>query len=180
MTPEVLLSLGSFLVALLALVFTTLLLWRQVRQMEHERNALAMLEAIERLTDRHAVETLLRLEGINDRYDSDEAVLERFRGSQDERDVWALASFMETIAVLTRRNVLDASLLVDSIGYMLRRNWVSVSPFVERLRRVYGNPDILNNFEWLAKYSAWWKDVPRRTGEKNYAPEQFADIVVAA
>lgn len=101
MNAELLLSSASVIVAVLALVFTTFLLSRQVRHMEHERNVLAMMQAIERLSDRAVVEAFGRLHGIDDRYPDDKAISERFAGSQDERYIYAVASFMETIAVLT-------------------------------------------------------------------------------
>ena len=50
MAPEQLSTLASVVVAFFALVFTSMLLARQARQMEHERNAVALLEAISRLT----------------------------------------------------------------------------------------------------------------------------------
>ena len=81
MTPELVSSAASVGVAVLALVFTTFMLARQVRQMEHERNALAILEAIERLTDPRVVETFERLHTVNERYPKDRDVLDRYRGS---------------------------------------------------------------------------------------------------
>ena len=78
--------------------------------------------------------------------------------------------------VVARRRVLDASLLVDAVGFMLRSRWNTVRPFVERLRRVRGNEYLFENFEWLAIYSSWWKDVPRPRGDRNYDPAQFAGV----
>ena len=174
MNAEILLSFASVIVAVLALIFTTILLSRQVRHMERERNALAMMQAIERLSDPAVVQAFERLRGVEERYPDDESFVERFGGSQDERDIYAVASFMETIAVLTRRGALDPSLIVDAYGYGIRRHWNAISVFVERFRRVEGNPDLFNNFEWLAKYSAWWKEIPRPANDPNYDPRQFA------
>lgn len=180
MSAEIVLSFASVIVAVLALIFTTLLLARQVRHMEHERNALAMMQAIERLSDPTVVEAFARLHGIEKRYPDDESISQRFAGSQDERDIYAVASFMETMAVLTRRGALDPSLIVDAYGFGIRRHWIALSPFVERFRRVENNPDIFNNFEWLAKYSAWWKEIPRPANERNYDPRQFESVVLAS
>ncbi len=51
MSAEQLLSGASVLIAAVALAASTVLLVRQNKQMEHERNAAAILEAINRLTD---------------------------------------------------------------------------------------------------------------------------------
>ncbi|HZT12435.1 MAG TPA: hypothetical protein VFA29_06520 [Candidatus Baltobacteraceae bacterium] len=176
MDAQLLSSAISTTVALLALVLTTFLLARQVRQMEHERNALAILEAIERLTDPRVVTIFERLRDVNQRYPSDADIAARYVGSQDDRDFQIVAQYVETIACLSRRRVLDASLLVDAVGLALRRRWDSIRTFVERRRRVENNEYILENFEWLAMYSAWWKDVPRPARDRNYAPGQFAGV----
>lgn len=176
MNQEFLSSIASVGVAILALVFTTLMLARQVRQMEHERNALAILEAIERLTDPRVVETFDRLRDVNDRYPTNEILLEKYRGSKDERDFLVVAQFVETVATLARRRVLDASLLVDATGLPLRRRWQTIREFVQRRRALENNDYILENFEWLAMYSAWWKDTPRPRFDRNYRPNQFAGV----
>lgn len=176
MSPETISSVVSIGVAVLALVFTTLLLARQVRQMEHERNALAILEAIERLTDPRVIETFDRLRGVNERYPADADILAKYPGSKDERDIMVVAQFIETIACLARRRVLDPSLLVDATGLMLRRRWDSIRAFIARRRLVEKNDYILENFEWLAMYSAWWKDTPRPRFDRNYHPAQFRTV----
>lgn len=179
MNGEVLLSSVSVIVAVLALVFTTLLLSRQLRQMEHERNAIAIMEAVERLTDPELVSALHRLRGVSARYPDDGRLLRDFSGSQDEHDLYTVASFLETIAVLTRRGVLDPSLIVDAYGIGIRMHWLSIRDFIERYRRALQNPDVFNNLEWLATYSAWWKDVPRPAHDRNYDPRQFEGVTVA-
>lgn len=176
MTPEALFSALSVVVALIALVATSVLLGRQARQMEHERNALAILESIERLTDERIVEIFARLHGINERYPTDDDILEHYHDSQDDRDLQAVVGFVETLACLARRGVLDASLLVDAVGLAIRRRWAMIQPFVERRRRLERNEFIFENFEWLAMYSSWWKDVPRPKGDRNYDPKQFAGV----
>ncbi len=174
MTPELVSSAASVGVAVLALVFTTFMLARQVRQMEHERNALAILEAIERLTDPRVVETFERLHTVNERYPKDRDVLDRYRGSVDERDFLVVMQFVETVACLARRRVLDPSLIVDAVGLVLRYRWNSIREFIDRRRKLENNEYILENFEWLAMYSAWWKDTPRPKRDPNYDPRQFA------
>jgi hypothetical protein len=145
--------------------------------MEHERNALAILEATERLSDPRVVATFERLHNVNDRYPKDEDIRQRYHGSADEHDFIVVAQFLETVGTLARRRVLDASLLVDAAGLDLRRRWSIVRPFIERRRRIEDNPFIFENFEWLAMYSAWWKDIPRPKRDRNYDPDQFAGIV---
>lgn len=176
MTPEALSSLASVGVAVLALLFTSLLLARQVRQMEHERNALAILAAIERLTDPRVVETFDRLRDISARYPTDTDLLTKFHGSKDERDFSVVAQFVETVACLARRRVLDPSLLVDATGLVLRQRWGSIREFVMRRRALENNDYILENFEWLAMYSSWWKDTPRPRFDRNYHAQQFASV----
>lgn len=176
MSAEQLWPAASVAVAVIALVFTSLLLARQVRQMEHERNALAILEAINRLTDPRIVEIFDRLATVDARYPQDEDICTRYRGSADERDFLAVAQYVETVACLARRRVLDASLLVDAVGLALRQRWESIRTFVMRRRRLENNDYILENFEWLAMYSAWWKDTPRPPRERNYDPQQFSSV----
>ena len=167
---------ASVVVSLIALGLSSVLLTRQNKQLEHERNALAILDAIGRLTDPAIVTAFANLEGIEDRYADDEAVRSGFEGSGDDRALVLVAQYVETVACLARRRVLDASLLVDAVGFMLRSRWNTVCPFVERLRRVNDNEYLFENFEWLATYSAWWKDTPRPRGDRNYDPAQFAGV----
>ena len=176
MSVELLSSLASIVVALAAMVFTTLLLSRQVRQMEHERNALAVLESIDRLTDPAVVEAFARLRGINERYAQDSDITERYHGSGDAADIAIVAQYVETVATLARRRVIDASLIVDAMGLPIRRWWASIRPFIMRRRAIEDNAYILENFEWLAMYSAWWKDTPRPPGDENYDPDQFRGV----
>jgi hypothetical protein len=170
------LSAASVIVAALAMLVTATLLIRQNKQLEHERNALAILEAINRLTDPVAIAAFESLEGIEKRYDSDEAVLMSFEDSPDDRALLLVAQYFETVACLARRRVLDATLLVDAVGLMLRTRWNTIRPFVGRLRRVRKNDYIFENFEWIAMFSVWWKDVPRPPGDRNYADDQFAGV----
>lgn len=163
-------------IAFLALVFTTVLLSRQARQMEHERNASAIIEAIERITDERVLLIFERLADINERYATDDDLRLKFKHSQDERDFIAVASFIETVACLARRRVIDPSLIVDAVGLILRKRWEEVREFTMRRRRVEQNDYIFENFEWLAMYSAWWKDVPRPRFDRNYSPGQFAGV----
>jgi hypothetical protein len=167
---------ASVIVSLLALGLSTALLTRQNKQLEHERNALAIIDAIGRLTDPAILTAFEELEEIGSRYPDDESVRRSFAGSPDDRALVLVAQYVETVACLARRRVLDASLLVDAVGFMLRSRWNTVRPFVDRLRRVRGNEYLFENFEWLATYSAWWKDVPRPRKDRNYDPGQFAGI----
>jgi hypothetical protein len=165
-----LLSLG---IAFVTVLFTTIMLARQVRQMEHERNALAIIQAIERLTSSTIVHVFTQLRGVEVRYPSDEAIRERFFGSADDEALAVVGQYVETIACLARRQVLDASLIVDAVGLMLRTRWATIRDFVYHLRAYRANPYMFENFEWLARYSAWWKDVPRPPGARNYQESQF-------
>lgn len=164
---------ASLVIAFVTVVFTTYMLSRQVRQMEHERNALAILEAIDRLTSTEVVNVFTQLRGVAERYPTDKDMADRFFGSDDERALTMVGQFVETIACLARREVLDVTLLCDAIGYMLRERWATIAPFVTHWRRYNNNEFLFENFEWLAKYSAWWKDVPR-PNSPNYNSNQFA------
>lgn len=176
MNADQILSGASVIVSVSALAFSSLLLTRQNKQLEHERNAVAILEAIGRLTDPSIVGAFAQLEGIAARYPDDETVRNDFEGSSDDQALVLVAQYVETIACLARRRVLDASLLVDAVGFMLRSRWATIRPFVERLRRVRDNAFLFENFEWLAMYSTWWKDTPRPAGDRNYDTGQFKNI----
>jgi hypothetical protein len=167
---------GSIVVSLIALGLSSVLLTRQNKQLEHERNALAILDAIARLTDPAIVAAFAQLEGIDQRYLDDEALRSNFEGSSDDQALVLVAQYVETVACLARRRVLDASLLVDAVGFMLRSRWNTILPFVLRWRRVRENEYLFENFEWLAMYSTWWKDTPRPPNDLNYDPQQFAGI----
>jgi hypothetical protein len=175
-TAEQVFAPASVVVSLLALGLSTVLLGRQNKQLENERNALAIIDAIGRLTDPVIVHAFAELEGIARRYPDDESIRASFEGSPDDHALVLVAQYVETVACLARRRVIDASLLVDAVGFMLRLRWNALLPFVTRLRRVRGNEYLFENFEWLALYSAWWKDEPRPPGDKNYDPKQFANI----
>ena len=164
---------GSLFIAFATVVFTTLMLSRQVRQMEHERNALAILQAIDRLSSAPIVHVFTRLRGVEVRYPDDEAIRQRYAGSEDEEDLAMVGQYVETIAALARREVLDASLIVDAVGLMLRTRWATIREFVYHLRRYNDNPYMFENFEWLARYSGWWKDTPRPARAPNYKEDQF-------
>jgi Domain of unknown function (DUF4760) len=176
MTAEQVLSGVSVLIAAIALGVTTVLLVRQNKQMEHERNAAAILEAINRLTDPAVIEAFNRLEGVENRYETDESILERFDDSDDDRALLLVAQYFETVACLARRGVLDASLIVDAVGHMLRARWDTIRPFIEHLRRVRSDRTIFESFEWIAMYSLLWKQIPRSTRDPNYNPRQFAGV----
>ncbi len=170
------LPLTSVTISFATVLVTALLLGRQIKQMEHERNALAILESIDRLADPDVVEVFEHLEGVNERYDTDGDILQRYPSSKDAKSLAVVGQYVETVACLARRGVLDPSLLVDAVGLMLRTRWATIRPFVLRLRRCYDNAYMFENFEWLAQYSAWWKDTPRPAKDPNYSPNQFATI----
>jgi hypothetical protein len=180
MSLELAVSVISATVAILALIFTTLLLARQVRQMEHERNAMAIMTAIERLSEPEIVAVFERLRDIDARYPTNADITERYPNSQDDQDFLIVGSYMETLACLARRDVLDPSLLVDAVGFSIRRRWKSVRAFILRRRKVENNEYILENFEWLSCYSEWWKDVPRPRSAKNYRADQFPGVTLPA
>jgi hypothetical protein len=176
MSEEQLLAVLSVLISALALGATTVLLVRQNKQMEHERNAAAILEAINRLTDPAVIDAFNRLEGVETRYETDEAILERFDDSEDDRALLLVAQYFETVAFLGRRGVLDATLIVDAVGHMLRARWDTIRSFIERLRGVRHDDTIFESFEWIAMYSLLWKKLPRPTRDPNYNPSQFAGV----
>ena len=174
MTFETVIPIVSLLVAFATIIVTAALMHRQAREMAHERNAIAILEAIDRLTSPELVAAFDELAGVNERYPTDGELSDRYPGSADARANWVVGQLMETIACLARREVLDASLIVDAVGYMIRSRWKTMEPFVMRRRRVENNEYIYENFEWLARYSDWWKDVPR-PNVPNYSPTQFKE-----
>ena len=168
---------ASLIIAFATVVFTTLMLSRQVRQMEHERNALAIIEAIDRLSSPHMVKTFEQLRGVAKRYSTDLAVRDHFPGSEDDQALTQVGQYVETIACLARRQVLDPTLIVDAVGLMLRTRWALIRDFVYHLRRYSDNDYMFENFEWLARFSAWWKDVPRPPRAQNYSVHQFEPTI---
>jgi hypothetical protein len=163
----------SVLIALATVLVTAILMARQAQAMEHERHALALLDAIDRISSREVVEIFGELEGLNERYTTDQDLATKYPGSPDERALLAIGQYVETVATLARRGVLNPSLIVDSVGFMIRKRWSAIEPFVKRQRRAFNNAYIFENFEWLARYSDWWKDVPRPLRDPNYWPDQF-------
>ena len=176
MSAEQVFAATSIAVSLLALGLSTLLLARQNQQLEQGRNALAIIDAIGRITDPVIVHAFAELEGISRRFPDDDSIRASFDGSPDDHALMLVAQYVETVACLARRRVIDASLLVDAVGFMLRSRWNAILPFVTHLRRVRDNQYLFENFEWLALYSTWWKDEPRPPGDKNYDPKQFANV----
>lgn len=169
----------SIIISFVAVIVTAILMLRQTREIAHERNALAILEAIDRLTSPELVQAFEDLEGVNERYPTDSDVRVKYPSSEDFRANYIVGQFMETIACLARREVLDASLIVDAVGYMIRNRWQALKPFIERRRRLENNEYIYENFEWLARYSEWWKDIPRPK-HPNYSPDQFEEYTKQA
>jgi hypothetical protein len=173
MSPfETIVPIVSLIVAFATVIVTAVLMHRQAREMAHERNALALLEAIDRLTSPELIAAFDELANVNERYTTDEDFVARYPDSPDSRANFVVGQMMETVACLARREVLDASLIVDAVGHMIRARWKALEPFIARRRRLESNEYIYENFEWLAKYSAWWKDVPR-PNHPNYSPTQF-------
>ena len=175
MSPlETVVPIVSTVIAFATVLFTTIMMARQTRQMEQERNALALLDAIDRLTSPAVLRTFDELRGVDERFPTDDDILQRYPGSPDQRAIAVVAQYFEAVACLARREVLDPSLVVDAAGIFIRRNWDQIRPFIMRRRRAENNDFILENFEWLAQYSAWWKDQPRPK-HPNYDPAQFGE-----
>ena len=173
---DVIISVVSVFIALLAVTLSSVLLSRQLQHMERERNALAILAAIDRLSDEKMVRVFAELKGVEDRYPTDEALAGNYPNSEDDAALTAVGQYVETVACLARREVIDASLIVDAVGLMLRTRWKIIRPFVEHLRRFYGNDYMFENFEWLARYSEWWKEVPRPPKDPNYDPNRLPEV----
>jgi hypothetical protein len=169
---ETIVPIVSIVIAFVTVVVTASLMARQAREMAHERNAVAILESIDRLTRPELVQAFEQLANANERYPTDNDFFANYPGSADDRANYVVGQLMETVACLARREVLDPSLLVDAVGYMIRHRWAELAPFVVRRRRLENNEWIYENFEWLAKYSTWWKDIPR-PNRPNYSPDQF-------
>jgi hypothetical protein len=165
----------STVIAFATVVFTTVWMARQTREIAHERNALALIEAIDGLSSPTVVQAFEDLRGVEKRYITDEDIRSRFVGSEDERSLFVVGQFIETVACLARREVLDVTLIVDAVGLLLRTRWETIRPFIERYRATEGNAYIYENFEWIARYSAWWKDVPRPR-HPNYDDNQFGVV----
>lgn len=168
-------SIVSVFIALVAVTLSSVLLGRQIQHMERERNALAILAAIDRLSDEKMVRVFAELHGVETRYPTDEALARDYPNSEDEASLTAVGQYVETVACLARREVIDPSLIVDAVGLMLRTRWKMLRPFVTHLRRFYSNEFMFENFEWLARYSEWWRDIPR-PARPNYDRNRLPEV----
>ena len=172
---DAIIPIASVFIALATVTLSSILLSRQIKHMEHERNALAILAAIDRLSDEKMVRVFADLQGVESRYPTDEALAREYPHSEDEARLAAVGQYVETVACLARRGVIDPSLIVDAVGLMLRTRWKIIRAFVTHLRRYYGNEYMFENFEWLARYSEWWKETPR-PAHRNYDPTRLPDV----
>ena len=172
---DAVISIVSVFIALLTVTLSSILLSRQIKHMERERNALAILDAIDRLSDEKMVRVFGQLQDVEKRYPSDAELARNYPNSEDEANLTAVGQYVETVATLARREVIDASLIVDAVGLMIRSRWKIIREFVHHLRRFYGNEYMFENFEWLARYSEWWKDTPRER-HPNYDPARWPDL----
>ena len=172
-SPESIATFASLGIALVTVLVTAILMARQVRAMEHERHALAILDAIDRLSSPHVTAAFDTLRGAEHRYPTAAVYREKFPGSEDERALLGVTQYVETVATLARRGVLSPSLIADAMGFMIRSRWAQLEPFNRNRREFQSNPYLFENFEWLARYSDWWKDVPRPPRDPNYWPDQF-------
>ncbi|MBV9972931.1 MAG: DUF4760 domain-containing protein [Candidatus Eremiobacteraeota bacterium] len=172
---DAVISIVSVFIALLTVTLSSILLSRQIKHMERERNALAILAAIDRLSDEKMVRVFGQLQGVETRYPTDEDLAQHYPNSEDEANLTAVGQYVETVATLARREVIDVSLIVDAVGLMIRSRWKLIREFVRHLRRYYDNPYMFENFEWLARYSEWWKETPREA-HRNYDPSRWPDV----
>src|ERR1700756_2589133 len=97
---DTIVSVVSLGVAFATVIVTASLMARQAREMAHERNALAILEAIDRLSSSELVAAFDQLRGANERYPTDEAYATDYPGSTDAQADMVVGQFMETVACL--------------------------------------------------------------------------------
>src|SRR5579863_6487962 len=110
----------STIIAFATVLFTTIMMARQTKEIAHERNALALIEAIGGFSSPNVVQAFEDLRGVEKRYPTEADFRARFFGSDDERSLFVVGQFVETIACLARREVLDVTLIVDAVGLLLR------------------------------------------------------------
>ena len=113
---------ASLIIAVATVVFTTLMLSRQVRQMEHERNALAIIEAIDRLSSPHMVQTFAQLRGVLEQLSESDRLILTFRYALDYTteeiaDILDINSTAVHMRLSRARQRLAERLEAEGVGY---------------------------------------------------------------
>jgi hypothetical protein len=81
-------------------------------------------------------------------------------GSEGDNYCMAISSFWETVGVLLHYKLINEDLLFDR--FMVEPYWERLQPVIYGMREAYKEPDISENFEWLAKRAAKWRKTHKR------------------
>lgn len=64
-------------------------------------------------------------------------------------EVNMICNVYDQVGVLLRRKLVDASLVQDLFGTLIKARWTKFKPLIEDGRKHLGQPDIFNSFEYL-------------------------------
>ena len=79
-------------------------------------------------------------------------------GSEGYENILTVGNFGEMIGLLVNRDLLNVDLAFDYMGDFL---WDRVAPIVRGLRKKFGRPRFLENYElWVSKYPEWAEKNP--------------------
>jgi hypothetical protein len=81
-----------------------------------------------------------------------------------------LANFWETYAMLARRGHIDPKALWHEYSNVVAMWWATLAPTIRTYRLQMGNPQIFEEFEWLAELMA---DMDRRAGAQAFDASSF-------
>ena len=96
---------------------------------------------------------------LTDKFDSQEMLAKRDRlamllinnGAVVTADAEGVLDFFETIGHLARRSGLDIDLVDNGFSIYLRYYWMALTDFIKQQRRVFADPTIYEDAEWLNK-----------------------------
>ena len=69
-----------------------------------------------------------------------------------------VANFFENVGIYVKRGVLDANFTADMWGGIILTSWLRMTPMITNRRRVQNQPQIWQNFEYLAAICQQFKE----------------------
>jgi hypothetical protein len=82
-------------------------------------------------------------------------------GSEGDNYSNAIIDFWETVGVLLRYKLINEYLLFGRF-WDVESYWERLQPVIYGMREAYEEPEISENFEWLAKRAAKWRKSHKR------------------
>lgn len=82
-------------------------------------------------------------------------------GSEGDNYCMAIIDFWETVGVLLQYKLINENLLFDRF-MEVESYWERLETVISGMREAYKEPEISENFEWLAKRAAKWRKSHKR------------------